>query len=137
MKTKLSISILFCIIAVSTWAQTYKNTYTPSAQQEQEVIQSQQIMTTSAHGGTIYEPFSNTTPSEQSQIGASYSPAQAPSGPRRDKIGGPDANQGQEFPVGEPWIMLAFAAAFAGVMYVRQRRKTTMQGADKSGSLVR
>ena len=54
-----------------------------------------------------------------------YSPNNAPNGPRREKINGPDTKPADEFPVGEPWIMAALAVGFAGVIYVR-RKKTRM-----------
>ena len=124
MRTKLSISILFCIIAVSTWAQTYKNTYTPSVQQEQEVIQSQQIMTTSAHGGTIYEPFSNTTPSEQSAVGAAQATSNGPHRAKKDFDIGGDTGQSDEFPLGDAmWPLMLCAVAFAAGVAVRRRKK--------------
>lgn len=123
MRTKLSISILFCIIAVSTWAQTYKNTYTPSVQQEQEVIQSQQIMTTSAHGGTIYEPFSSTTPSEQSAVGAAQEPSSGPNRAKKDFVNPSDpGHQSNDYPIGDAALpLLLMSLAFAGVIYFRKR----------------
>lgn len=122
MKTKLYISILFCTIAVSTWAQTYKNSYTPSAQQEYEAIQSQQIMQVNAHEGTIYEPFSNTTPSEQSVVGAAQTTSNGPHRAKKDFDTGGDANQGPS-PIGDAMVPLMLCAlAFCGVVYFRRRK---------------
>ena len=90
----------------------------------QQDFQSHQIMSSGAnYGGTVYKPFDNTTPSEQSEVGASYSPNKAPSGPRRDKVLGPDTPPADESPVGEPWILLAFAAIFAGGIALRRRKR--------------
>ena len=125
MKTRVYIIALLSVVTVVVNAQTYKNTYTPSGQQKQEAIQSQQIMHASVHEGTIYEPFSNTTPSEQSAVGASHAPAKAPDGPRRignfDDVpeGGEQANT---YPLGEPWVLALFALAFGGVIFLRKRR---------------
>ena len=122
MKTKLYISILFCTIAVSTWAQTYKNSYTPSAQQEYEAIQSQQIMQVNAHEGTIYEPFSNTTPSEQSVVGAAQTTSNGPHRAKKDFDTGGDANQGPS-PIGDAVLpLMLMAVAFGGVVYFRRRK---------------
>ena len=122
MKAKLYISILFCTIAVSTWAQTYKNSYTPSAQQEYEAIQSQQIMQVNAHEGTIYEPFSNTTPSEQSVVGAAQTTSNGPHRAKKDFDTGGDSGQGPS-PIGDAMVpLMLMAVAFGGVVYFRRRK---------------
>ena len=122
MKTKLYISILFCIVAVSTWAQTYRNTYTPSEPREYEVIQSQQIMKTGAHDGTIYEPFSSTTPSEQSVIGAAQTTSNGPSRARKGFDTGGETGRADEYPLGGAALpLLLMSLAFAGVIYFRKR----------------
>ena len=90
----------------------------------QQEFRSQQIMSSgSNYGGTVYKPFDNTTPSEQSEVGASYSPNKAPGGPRRDKIIGPDTPPANEYPIGEPWILLLFAAAFATGIAIKRITK--------------
>ncbi len=122
MKTKLYISILFCIVAANTWAQTYRNTYTPSEPREYEVIQSQQIMKTGAHDGTIYEPFSSTTPSEQSVIGAAQTTSNGPSRARRGFDVGGETGQADEYPLGDAALpLLLMSLVFAGVIYFRKR----------------
>lgn len=121
MKKILFLVALLSVVTVAVNAQTY------TTQQEQEVIQSQQIMSANAHEGTIYEPFSSTTPSEQSAVGASYSPAKAPNGPRREQAMGDGRNPGEassgsdQSPVGEPWVMAVFALVFGGVIFLRKR----------------
>lgn len=95
-------------------------------------IQSQQIISTgAAYNGTVYEPFNNTTPAEQS-----YTPAQAPSGPRRaydangnwvpdsdDFGGGAETGESNQFPIGDAVLpLLLMAMAFAGVVYFRKRK---------------
>ena len=96
--------------------------YGSQAYPVQQDFRSHQMMSSgSVHGGTVYAPFDETTPSEQSNVGASYSPNRAPGGPRRGFINGPD--QTGPSPVGEPWILLAFAAAFAGGIALRKRNR--------------
>ena len=131
MKKYLFIIAILNIVAIELSAQTYGKTYTPASRdyeasiQSQQVIQSHQIMSSGAnYGGTVYKPFDNTTPSEQSEVGASYSPNKAPGGPRRDKVLGPDTPPADESPVGEPWILLAFAAVFAAGIAFRRKKQT-------------
>lgn len=53
---------------------------------------------------------------------STYSPAQAPSGPRKTLINGPESGQGSS-PVGDAVLPLALMAlTFAGVVYFRKRK---------------
>ena len=128
MKTKLYISILFCLVAVSSWAQTFKNTYTPSATpQEYEAFKSPQIMQTSAHEGTIYEPFSSATPSDQSAVAEGQNSAGRPGQIRRGFDTGAETGQSTEFPLGDAMLpLMLMGIAFA--MFVYFRRKQTLKG---------
>lgn len=122
MKQRIAFIALFCLMVCGMYAQSFSTTPAdPSALRgyEQQAIQSQRIMTTGAsYSGTVYAPFDNTAPSEQ---GSSYSPGG--SGPHRVKIDGPQTGESTESPVGEPWCMIAFAAAFGAWMAVRKRQK--------------
>ena len=116
------LTVFLSMATLAVYAQPFTPTQTP-----QVAMQSQQIMQNGQnHDGTIYAPFDNTMPSEQS------------SGPNKkggvrksdgddwnpdDFILGPDANQGKESPVGEPWVLAAFALLFAGVVWLRGRKK--------------
>lgn len=71
--------------------------------------------------GTTYAPFDDAAPSDYSEVGGSYSPNNAPSGPRRGKITGPDTPPANEYPIGEPWILMIFGALFAGVIAWKKR----------------
>jgi hypothetical protein len=53
-----------------------------------------------------------------------YSPAQAPSGPRRDIINPSNpGNQANDFPVGDAVLpLLVMAMLFAGVVYTRRKK---------------
>ena len=100
-------------------AQTFQTTAEKSA------IQSQQMVNSGVqYKGTIYEPFSNAAPSEQSEVGASYSPAKAPGGPRKE-FGKPgEVGQSDQSPIGDAvWPLLALACVYgAGRVYWRKRR---------------
>ena len=88
-------------------------------------FQSQQIMTTGVtYEGIIYTPFDDAIPSDLSEVGASYAPGEQPHGPLRVVQDGRDPGDvtsgSQEYPLGDPWSMLFFAALFAGLTAWRQ-----------------
>lgn len=94
-----------------------------------QTFQSQQILQTSAqYKGTVYEPFDDTPPSEQYSEGISSSPNRAPGkGGVRNGFGPrPDDKPADTSPVGEPWVLAAFAFLFAGVVALRKRKNTTL-----------
>jgi hypothetical protein len=89
-----------------------------------QTFQSHQIMNNGTkYNGTVYEPFSNTTPSEQSEVGSSSGYGHH-GNIRRGKILGPDTPPADEYPVGEPWALAIFALAFAGVVAIRKTKKS-------------
>ena len=76
-----------------------------------------------AYKSTIYEPFSSATPSSDAN-GSNNSNARGMSGRRNlgeNTSGNPGADETQP-PIGEPWIMLAFATIGAGVIFIKQRK---------------
>jgi len=103
---------------IPAYAQTFQPTPEKAAMQSQQMINSGV-----QYKSTVYEPFSNTMPSEQSEAGASYSPSKAPGGPRRGFDIGGDAGQGPS-PIGDAvWPLLALACVYgAGRVYWRKRR---------------
>ena len=72
--------------------------------------------------GTVYVPFDDAAPSDQSVVGRSYNPGHRTGGPKKGFGGGPESGQGPS-PIGEPWILAAFAALFAGVIAWRRKAK--------------
>jgi hypothetical protein len=82
-------------------------------------MQSQRIITTGAvYASTVFLPFDNTPPSSFAK-GIAANSEEGPSG-RRKFVDRPDINIG-ESPVGEPWILVAFAVLFGGVIAWRRK----------------
>ncbi len=118
MRTKLIIIALLSAITISASTQQYS-----PASVTDPAIQSQQIMSGSAYNGTVYEPFSNSVPSEQSAVGSSYTPT---SRPRRSKEnpGDPGITDDDASPIGDATLPLMLCAlAFGGVVAFRRRRE--------------
>ena len=84
----------------------------------------------SSYSSTVYQPFSNTTPAEYSASGMNSTDGYNPTyvhGPRKGKIDGPDTRPDEnDFPVGEPWVMLAFAVLAAGVIAYKRKKEPTL-----------
>lgn len=115
---KRNIVLLTVFLSMATLA-VYAQPFTPT-QAPQVAMQSQQIMQNGQnHDGTIYAPFDNTMPSEQSS-GPNKAPGKGGGNPKTF-IGGAETGQGPS-PVGEPWVLAIFALAFAGVVALRKRK---------------
>lgn len=128
MKKIVMIIVILSAVVLAGTAQNYT-----TAHLNDPAIQSHQILQTgAAYEGTVYEPFSNTTPSEQS-----YSPAKAPGHVRRafDENGnwvpdsedfGGGAEYGgaeNEFPLGDAVLpLLLCAVVFGFVIGSRKKR---------------
>ena len=137
---KLLVLVGVFIASINTmWAVTYN----PSGV-AQQTMQSQQVMQTGgAYNGTVYEPFSNATPSKAN------GPAKAPGGPRRagwyDENGDYHTDEGEFYtggedkpssqsPVGEPWVMVLFVLGFVGVIAIRQYKRKTVKSMNMKNS---
>ena len=71
-----------------------------------------------SYESTIYTPFSSDAPYSDANSGDN-----GPSRITNRKNGFVDSGEHgrEESPIGEPWILLAFAAAAAGVVYIKRR----------------
>lgn len=130
--------LLTVFLSMATLA-VYAQPFTPTPTQAAQVaMQSQQIMQNGQnHDGTIYAPFDNTVPSEQ--CGPNKAPGKG-GGIRKsdgddwnpdDFILGPDDNPGNQYPVGEPWVLAAFALVFAGVVWLRGKKARAKEAGTK------
>lgn len=121
MNTRTILLSLLLLAALSASGQTHM------ISDKQDVsFQSQQIVRPiSAYQGAVYAPFNEATPADYYSDGASNSPATMSTGADRGFVGGPESGQGPS-PVGEPWIMLLFAATLAAVTAWRKRKGRIM-----------
>ena len=116
MKTRVYIIALLSVMTIMVHAQ--------APEIDRSLLHSQLILQTNAHNGTIYEPFTDAVPSEQSAVGASYS-SKSKSGPRRSKENptDPGITDDNSSPIGDAVLpLLAFALVFGGVIYFRRKR---------------
>ena len=92
-------------------------------------MRGQRIITTGAvYASTVYLPFDNTPPSSFAK-GIAANSEEGPTG-RRKFVDRPDINIG-ESPVGEPWILVAFAVLFGGAIAFRLKNKSKVGGASE------
>jgi hypothetical protein len=106
-KKVMMIIMAAALIALPTMAQDWQSTSTLQGTGSNYAPQ------VTAVGATDANSFATTT--------ESYSPAKAPSGPRKTLINGPESGQGPS-PVGDAVLpLLLMAMAFAGVIYFRKR----------------
>lgn len=118
--------LFFIFVCASTYAEaqnfqstsSYLNSNSPQTVEKTTAASPQQ-----AYKSTIYEPFSSATPSSDAN-GSNNGNARGMSGRRNlgeNTSGNPGADETQS-PVGEPWIMLAFAAMAAVVITLRKKQ---------------
>ena len=82
------------------------------------------LETGKAYKGTVYEPFNNSVPSEQSEVGKQYAPGNKNgNGPRRGFDTGAETGQSEEYPIGDAVIpMMILLGAYCAYCFVRRRR---------------
>ena len=114
MKTRNLFLILFSMASISVSAQPFAHIPDERdvAFHSQQTIQSTQTMhLMSNYGGTIYTPFSNDVPSDY--YNPSGSEQELPqTGPRKLGGGTDPGEQDEDYPIGDPWVLVLFALAF-------------------------
>ena len=105
-------------------AQTFQSTSSyPMTQHASQAVDASVAGSYRAYESTIYEPFTAASPSSNSNSSS------APSGisNRRNGFGTPETEnpgvQPDQYPLGEAWSLLIFAAIGAGVIFIKQRKK--------------
>lgn len=119
-----ALAILLLFFTIQVGAQEFSSTSAYRVQQIDMSAQSVQVEGYQQYHSTIYEPFSSSTPS----YGGSNNDQSSGMGGRKNTIntGGfgteSDPNASNQSPIGEPWIMLAFAAMAAVVITLRKKQ---------------
>ena len=130
LRTRIVLLLLFVVCAgAQVNAQTFQSTSSyPMTQHASQAVDASVAGSYRAYESTIYEPFTAASPSSNS--------SNAPAGitgrknttinPGNEGEWGENSDGGKQensYPIGEPWIMLLFAAAGAVVVYMKQRKK--------------
>ncbi len=120
MRNILNIIIICLVATVSANAQMATSRYAYG--QTDAVVSPQSVTTTPRYSSPIYEPFSNSVPSDQTEVGAEQSSSHK--GHIRRGFDTPDdPNQSNESPIGDALLpLLALALVFGAVTYFRRKR---------------
>ena len=118
-----SFAMLFFMF-VCTPLRAYEFQSTSAYQLQSPAVQATQMNVApsyQSYESTIYTPFSSDAPYSDANSGDN-----GPSRISNRKNGFVDSGEHgkEESPIGEPWILLAFAAAAAGVVYIKRRSAT-------------
>lgn len=117
-------AILLLFFTIQVGAQEFSSTSAYRVQQIDMSAQSVQVEGYQQYHSTIYEPFSSSTPS----YSGSNNDQSSGMGGRKNTIntGGfgteSDPNASNQSPIGEPWIMLVFAALAAVGIALRKKQ---------------
>ena len=125
---KCALFLIFFTVGISSYAQSYNNwsesNRTGGATQSSSSVM-QSGTSRAAYQGAVYEPFNDTPPSESATDGPSKISSRQNSwggggmgDEEKDDPGYRDPNS----PIGEPWIMLAFAAMAAIAIALRKKQ---------------
>ena len=121
MRNILNIIIICLVATVSANAQMATSRY--AYDQTDAVVSPQSVTTTPRYSSPIYEPFTNSVPSDQTEVGAEQSGSHK-GHVRRGKIDGPDTGQSNESPIGDALLPLIMAlAVYCAVRMYRRKRK--------------
>ena len=110
---------VFCITQPTASSQQW-GAYGGAMKSDYRVMGNVDVLSTEykAYQGTVYEPFNDTPPSES---GNSNSGPKGISG-RKNLAGGGDPGTQGGSPVGEPFVLLLFAAVTAVVIRLRKKQ---------------
>lgn len=121
-----SFAMLFSLFVCSP-LHAYEFKSTSAYQQDPHAMQATQVSTApsyQSYESTIYTPFSSDAPYSDANSG-SNGPARINGRKNTGDFGHTDDPfKDPDSPIGEPWILLAFAAAAAGVVYIKRRSAT-------------
>ena len=113
----LTIFLLFFTLQIG--AQGFTSTSPYRAERKVITTQSAQVDEYQSYKSTIYQPFSNSTDGDSNPYEGDVD-----TGEWGDPTTANPGDQSKQSPIGEPWIMLFFAAAAAVTVTWRKRKVT-------------
>ena len=121
MRNILNIIIICLVATVSVNAQMATSRYAYG--QTDAIVSPQSVTTTPRYSSPIYEPFTNSVPSDQTEVGAEQGGAHK-GHIRRGFINPSDpGDPSHDSPIGDALLpLLALALAFGAVTYFRRKR---------------
>ena len=121
--TFISFLLIACVCAYAAPALAYDKEVNSCAFQQSN----QTNFSGSSYSSTVYQPFNGTTPAEYSASANSDGSGTPPGVTNIHKAfpQRPDTPP-QGSPVGEPWVMLAFAALAAGAIAHKRKKEPTL-----------
>ena len=129
---KCALFLIFFTVGISSYAQSYNN-WSESNRIGGATQSSSSVMqggdSRAAYQSTVYEPFNDTPPSENNSDRRGISGRRNSNyegdvdlGEWGDPTTANPGDQSNEYPIGEPWIMLAFAAMAAIAIALRKKQ---------------
>lgn len=125
MKTRIYIIIICSLVTMSAFAQMTSSRSSFGQSDYDEMTSSRAVMNSPRYSSPIYEPFSNTLPSEQTEM---TSTGVHKGGPRKSKEGNtdPGITDDESSPIGDALFpLLALALVFGGITLLRRRRSNS------------
>lgn len=110
--------LILLVCSMLSYAQTFSST-SPYRVDGKVAPASEQTQRYSSYQSTVYEPFTDALPSS---AGSTTDEHFTITERKNGFIKPGDPNTSEESPVGEPWILLLFAAVAAAIVALRQRR---------------
>jgi len=123
MRNILSIIIICCLATMSAHADMTQYNKSFGQTDYDEMTSDRAVMNSTRYSSPIYEPFTNSVPSDQTEVGAEQSSSHK-GHIRRGFINPSDpGDPSNDSPIGDAVLpLLALALAFAGVIALRRRR---------------
>lgn len=125
MRNILSIIIICSFVTMSAYADMTQYNKSFGQTDYDEMTSSRAVMNSPRYSSPIYEPFSNTLPSEQTEM---TSTGVHKGGPRKSKEGNtdPGITDDNSSPIGDTLFpLLAMALVFGGITLLRRRRSNS------------
>ena len=126
-KLSRAVLLIFLFMSMGSFAQVYSShsPFRPVEQRQIDPAFQQEAPTYRAYQSTVYEPFSTTTPSESGNNSGGSMGISV----RKNLTGVGDPNAGTlQSPIGEPWVLLLFAAVAAVVVRLRNKEQGISKG---------